>query len=113
LRELRPGDLARTALSVGQGIGEILLMIGAASILSFILVAEQVPQAIAGAVLSLTADPVLILLIINALLLVVGMFLDGFAALIIFVPILLPLAKAAGYDPVHFGVIVVTNIMIG
>jgi tripartite ATP-independent transporter DctM subunit len=88
-------------------------MIGAANILSFILVAEQVPQAMASAVLSLTDDPALVILIINALLMVVGMFLDGFAALIIFVPILLPLAKAMGYDPVHFGVIIVTNIMIG
>jgi tripartite ATP-independent transporter DctM subunit len=113
LRQLRLAEVGRSALSVGQGIGEILLMIGAANILSFILVAEQVPQKMAAAVLSLTTDPALIILIINALLLVVGMFLDGFAALIIFVPILLPLAKAAGYDPVHFGVIIVTNIMIG
>jgi tripartite ATP-independent transporter DctM subunit len=113
LRQLRVAAVAHSALTVGQGIGEILLMIGAANILSFILVAEQVPQAMASAVLSLTDDPALVILIINALLMVVGMFLDGFAALIIFVPILLPLAKAMGYDPVHFGVIIVTNIMIG
>lgn len=113
LRALAFRDIGRSALDVGQGIGEILLMIGAASILSFILVAEQVPQSLTAGVLSLSEDPILIILIVNIMLLVVGMFLDGFAALIIFVPILLPLAKAAGYDPVHFGVIIVTNIMIG
>lgn len=113
LRSLTMRDLARSAIVVGRGIGEILLMIGAASILSFILVAEQVPQAVATAVLDLTENRFLVLLLINLLLLVVGMFLDGFAALIIFVPILLPLVDALQIDPVHFGVILVVNIMIG
>jgi tripartite ATP-independent transporter DctM subunit len=112
-RELRLADVGASALRVGQGIGEILLIVGAASILSFILVAEQVPQALAAAVLSWTQDPALVILLINVLILIVGMFLDGFAAIIIFVPMLLPLAKATGFDPIHFGVIIVTNIMIG
>lgn len=113
LRKLTLAGTWHSALRVGQGIGEILLMVGAASILSFILVAEQVPQAIAATVLSWTSTPWIVLVAINGLLLVVGMFLDGFAILIIFLPILLPLAKAIGVDAIHFGVMVVTNIMIG
>ncbi|WP_340108304.1 TRAP transporter large permease [Pikeienuella sp. HZG-20] len=112
-RALGVKSIGRCALEVGQGIGEILLLIGAASILSFILVAEKIPQSLTEGMLSLTDDPIVIILIVNITLLVVGMFLDGFAALIIFVPILLPLAKVAGFDPIHFGVVIVTNIMIG
>jgi tripartite ATP-independent transporter DctM subunit len=113
LRTLSLKAIHGAALQVGQGVGEILLMIAAASILSFILVAERVPQALAETVLGLTDSPVAILLLMNMLVLIVGMFLDGFAALVIFVPILLPLATTIGIDPVHFGVILVTNIMIG
>lgn len=113
LRTLSVRDVFTAALRVGHSVGEILLMIGAASILSFIMVSERMPQQLAGLVLDITESPILIMLMINVLLLVVGMFLDGFAALIIFVPILLPLAETIGIDPVHFGVILVTNIMIG
>lgn len=113
LRTLSVRDVYRSAVQVGRFVGEILLLVASASLLSYILVAEQVPQAIASAILAITDNRVLVLLIVNVVLLIVGMFLDGFAALIIFVPILLPLAEKLSVDPIHFGLIVSVNIMIG
>ena len=94
-------------------MGEILLMIGSASLLAWVIVAEQIPAGVASAMLSLTSDPLMLLIIINVLLLLVGMVLDNFAAMVIFVPILMPVVQQYGIDPVHFGVIVNVNLMIG
>jgi len=113
LRALSGRAIIDCAVRVGRSVGEILLLVAAASLLSYILVAEQIPAAIATWVLSVTNEHYAVLLLINAVLLCVGMVLDGFAAMIIFVPILLPLATVIGVDPIHFGVIITTNIMIG
>lgn len=100
-------------LHVSQSLGEILLMIASASLLSWILVAEQVPDAIGNAILSVTDNKYLILVIINIVLLLVGCVLENIPAMIVFVPILLPVAQAVGIDPIHLGVIINVNLMIG
>jgi len=98
---------------VARGMGEILLMIGAASLLAWIMVAEQIPDAAARIMLGITTDPHLLLLIINIFLLLLGMVIDNFAAMVLLVPILMPIVHQYGIDPVHFGVIMNVNLMIG
>jgi len=72
-----------------------------------------VPQTIASALLSGISNPLIILLLINAMLLVVGTFMEPVSALIILVPILLPIATAAGINPIHLGVVMSVNLIIG
>ncbi|SEO00064.1 TRAP transporter, DctM subunit [Pseudorhodobacter antarcticus] len=91
----------------------ILLLVGFANVFGWILVSERIPQAIATTVLSYTDNKYLVILIINILLLLVGMFMETIAALIIlFVP-LLTLATTVGIDPIHFATFAVLNLMIG
>lgn len=78
-----------------------------------LLAREQVPQQVATLFLSLPRDPWVLLTIINVLLLVLGCFMEGMAIMILMVPVLLPVTAAVGIDPVHFGVVVVMNLMIG
>ena len=100
-------------LHVSQGLGEILLMVASASLLSWILVAEQIPDLIGTAILSTTENKYLILIVMNLMLLIVGCVLENIPAMIVFVPILLPIAEAVGIDPIHLGVIINVNLMIG
>jgi len=91
----------------------ILILVGFANAFGSILVSERIPQAIAAAVLSVTDNKYLVILLINILLLFVGMFMETIAALIIlFVP-LLTLAVSVGIDPLHFATFAVLNLMIG
>lgn len=91
----------------------ILTVMACANIFSWILGTELIPQKVARAISSLTSNPWFFLLLINMLLLIVGCFLEGLAAIIILVPILLPLSQQIGIDPLHFGIVVVMNLMIG
>ncbi len=91
----------------------ILVLVGFANVFGWILVSEQIPQTIAKAVLAITDNKYVVILLINLLLLFVGMFMETIAALIIlFVP-LLTLAQGVGIDPLHFATFAVLNLMIG
>ena len=92
--------------------GVVFLIIGSASILSWVLAINQVPQAIAAFLLETTGNPKLILLLILLLMLVVGMFMDIAAALIILGPILHPIAVSIGMAPIHFGIVMVLSLNI-
>jgi C4-dicarboxylate transporter DctM subunit len=94
-------------------VGVIMLVIAAAQMYSWALVAGQIPQSLTGWLLGVTENPLIILLLINILLLVIGSVMEGNSALIVFVPILLPVATAVGIDPVHLGLILVVNLGIG
>lgn len=108
LKEL-PSILIDSAISSAG----ILVLVGFANVFGWILVSEQIPQMITTAVLSITDNKYAVILIINLLLLIVGMFMETIAALIIlFVP-LLTLAQAVGIDPLHFATFAVLNLMIG
>lgn len=91
----------------------ILFIISAASVYGWLLARYQIPSGIAEKILSITTDPLNILLLINGFLLVVGCFLESLAAINILTPILLPLVVKVGIDPLHFGLIMVLNLMIG
>jgi tripartite ATP-independent transporter DctM subunit len=104
-----PGILLESAI----GSGSLILLVGLANVFGWILTSEQIPQAIAAAMLAVTVNKYLILLMINIMLLIVGTFMETIAALIILFPPLLAVATAVGIDPIHFAIIVVLNLMIG
>jgi C4-dicarboxylate transporter, DctM subunit len=89
------------------------LLVGMSAISAWALAAEGLPQAVASFILSVTTNKILILLLLNVLFLIIGCLMEAIAAIILFVPILLPLAKSLGVDPVHFGLIVCLNLAIG
>jgi len=104
-----PAILKNTARETGV----ILIIAGAAAPFSWILGIEQAPQAIVAAVQSVTTEPWMVLLILNFALLVVGMFMETIAVMVILVPILIPLLAAMNVDLVHFGVVLLVNLVIG
>jgi C4-dicarboxylate transporter DctM subunit len=112
-KELRLKDLARILVNSGITTAVLLLIIGMANIFAWVLTAEQIPQKIAAVLLGLTRDPYLILLLINVVLIIVGMFMEGGAAIIILSPTLLAVAQAVGIHPLHFGLVMVLNLSIG
>ncbi len=91
----------------------LLLIIAMANVFAWVLTAEQIPNRIAAMLLGLTENPYLILLLINLFLLFVGMFLEGGAAIIILAPTLLAVAQGVGIHPLHFGFVMVFNIVVG
>ncbi|MCM3571020.1 TRAP transporter large permease [Neobacillus mesonae] len=91
----------------------ILIIIGTANTFGTILTMEKIPQAVANAFLSVSDNPIVIVLLIIVLLLIIGCFIDTSAAVIIFTPILLPVALGIGVDPIHFGVIMIVTLAIG
>jgi tripartite ATP-independent transporter DctM subunit len=91
----------------------VMMLVGGSAVLGQVFANERIPQQLATALAGLTDSPVLMLLLINLLLIVLGMILHATAAIIIVVPILLPLAVQYGVDPVHFGIIVCLNLGIG
>jgi len=88
-------------------------IVACASLFGWVLAREQVPQQLAAWFLGFSREPWVLLTIINILLLVLGCFMEGMAIMILMVPVLLPVTNAVGIDPVHFGVVVVMNLMIG
>jgi C4-dicarboxylate transporter DctM subunit len=112
-RSLRAADLPKILLDTGVQTGVIMLVIAAAAPFSWLLAREQVGQAVVQLLAHIGDNKILFLLLLNAVLLVLGMFLDATAILIIVVPVLVPVFSALGLDPVHMGVLVVMNLMIG
>lgn len=91
----------------------VMLLIGASMSMSWVLSYENIPQNISSALLGVSNNPVIVLLIINLLLLFVGVFMDMTPAVLIFTPIFLPVVQALGMDPIHFGIVMVLNLCIG
>ncbi len=91
----------------------VLFVVGAASIFAWLLTSNRVPEHFASALLSVSDRKWVILLLINLILLIVGCFMETIAAITILVPVLLPVAVHVGVDPVHFGVMMVLNLMLG
>ncbi|MFC5077580.1 Sialic acid TRAP transporter permease protein SiaT [Vibrio thalassae] len=96
-----------------QGTSSVMFIIIGAMVFGYYMTLEQIPQNVASYLISLTDNKLTLLLIINVFLLIVGMFIEGGAAMIILTPLLLPAVLNLGVNPIHFGVIVIVNIMIG
>ncbi|GBD01445.1 C4-dicarboxylate TRAP transporter large permease protein DctM [bacterium HR18] len=112
-RELRWRELPSVLLEASTTTAIVLFLIATSMAMSWILAYEEIPQRVSEALLTLTHNKLLILLIINFILLVVGTFMDMTPAVLIFTPIFLPVALSLGIDPIHFGIIMVLNLCIG
>jgi C4-dicarboxylate transporter DctM subunit len=112
-RSLGPTQLPKILLETAMQTGVIMLVIAVAAPFSWLLAREQVGPAVVELLAVFADNPWLFLLLLNLALLVLGMFLDATALLIILVPVLAPAFVALGLDPVHMGVVVVLNLMIG
>lgn len=93
--------------------GTTSIMIGAAAVISYIVAREQLAQVLAQWIVSISDDKYLFLLLVNIIILVLGMFIDTNTIQLIFVPIMIPVARALGIDIVHFGLVVTFNMMVG
>jgi len=112
-REINFSKLGDILLETGIVTGKVMIMVGMASVFAWILTREQVPQALASLIHSMGGGKVLFLFLINISFLFLGAVLEGVPALIMTVPILLPIATQFGIDPVHFGIILIANMGIG
>ena len=112
-RELTWRGVVSAAFETIRASAGILLIVAVAALFGWILSVEMVPQHLTGVMLSISKNPYVLLLIVNVLLVVVGMFLDSTTAILVIAPIIAKPLVAAGVDPVHLGMVVVFNLMIG
>jgi tripartite ATP-independent transporter DctM subunit len=112
-RAFGPKEFLEVMKNTVKSIGVLSFMIGAAYTFSYIVAIEKIPSLVADAMLGITSSPWVMLLITNIVFLVLGCFLDVSTIQLVFVPIVLPVMMKMGVDPVHFGVVIVLNMMIG
>ncbi len=113
-KEVKIKDLPQIIINTVKTTGIVMLLIAASIGLSWVMSFENIPQTISNGLLSLSSNPIIILLLINLILLFVGIFMDMTPAVLIFTPIFLPIATMQlGLDPIHFGLILVLNLSIG
>lgn len=112
-REFNLQLLYRAVLDGVVQTSVVMLLVATSAILGLFLTEMQLPQQLARQILAITSEPVLVLALLNMLLLLLGMFLHGAAAIILVVPIVMPLVQQIGIDPIHFGIIVTLNLAIG
>ena len=103
------GVLVKTATTTGS----IMLIVAAAGLFGWVIAREQGPQAVTEAMLQFTDNPIVFLLLINVVLLITGMILEPVAGLLITVPVLLPAAIEFGIDPLHLGIVMILNLVLG
>ncbi len=112
-RELDLGHLRRAVLEGGVQTAVVMLLVATSAVLGTYLTEAQVPQRLATGMVAVTTNPYVILALLNLFFLLIGLFLHSAAAIILVVPIVMPLVVAAGIDPVHFGLVVTLNLGIG
>jgi tripartite ATP-independent transporter DctM subunit len=112
-RELKLKQLWPILKETGIMSGGVMLIVANASLFSWIIAAEGIPQKVADGIHYLTQNPYMVLFWINLFLLFLGCIMETLAAILITVPVLVPLVKSLGIDPLHFGVVMVVNLSIG
>ena len=112
-RKIKPRDLPQLFIRAAITSSLVMFIISTASAFSWIAAMENIPAKLAGGLLSLSSDPVVLLLCVNLVLLIAGAFVETTAALILLVPTIVAMQPALGIDLVHLGVIIVTNLAIG
>ena len=112
-REIKWKDLPAIFWSSAVTSGIVLLIVGFASVFAYVLSLYQAPQQVAQLLLGVSDNPLVFLLLVNIALMVIGLFMETFAAILILAPVLAPVAVSLGIDPVHFGLIVIVNLAVG
>ena len=113
LGELSWSDAWLGVVRAATGTGQVLIILGSASLFSFLIADFQISKTIARWIFAISTEPWAFLLMINIALLIVGLFLENIPAMVIMVPIFFPIAVELGIDPIHFGVVFVINTLIG
>ena len=112
-RQVAIQDLPRILLQAGRTTAVVMLLIGMSKAMGWYLAYQNIPQSVSAALLAISDNPIVTFIIINAVLLVVGTFMDMTPAVLIFTPIFLPVVLGLGMHPVHFGVVMIANLCIG
>jgi tripartite ATP-independent transporter DctM subunit len=112
-KDFRIADLPKVILDTVETTGVVMALVMTASLLGYCISVSRLPQEFGGWLTGLTQSPLVYLVIVNVLLLVVGCFMEALAAMLVLIPILVPVAAKLGIDPVHFGLVFVLNLMIG
>jgi tripartite ATP-independent transporter DctM subunit len=112
-KTIKVGDLPSILLDATKTTAIVMLLIGVSTAMSWIMSYAHIPDLISESILGLTDNPTVILILMMIILLIVGTFMDPTPAILIFVPIFLPIVTAFGVDPIHFGAMVVFNLCVG
>ena len=112
-RSLGLKQLLEVIVETAKTTGVLTVIVGAAFSFSYIVAIEHIPSIFSGFLLGVTSNKYVLLLVVNILFIILGMFIDTMAITLVFVPMVLPLVKLLGIDLVHFGVVIVLNMMIG
>jgi tripartite ATP-independent transporter DctM subunit len=112
-RDLSARELYRACIDSALQTAVVMLLVAASALIGVYLTESQLPQDLAKAMVSLTTNPYVVLLLLNFFFLILGMFLHSAAAIILTVPIVMPLVNQVGIDPIHFGLVLTLNLAIG
>ena len=112
-RKLTWKALIQGARETVRATAIIMFIVASAAIFAWVLTVEQLPEQLSSILLGITKNPLILLLMVNGILLIVGMFMETIAALMVMTPLIAPPLHAAGVDPIHLGLVVVFNLMIG
>ena len=112
-KEIRIRDLPRIFWDSATTSAIVLLIVGFAAVFAYALSLYQAPQKVAALLLGVSDNPYVFLLVVNIALLIIGLFMETFAAILILAPVLAPVAVSLGIDPVHFGLVVIVNLAVG
>lgn len=112
-KEIKIKDLPEILISSASTTAIVMLLVGTSMAMSWVMAYENIPQNVAQALLALSDNKIVILIIINIILLVIGTFMDMTPAVLIFTPIFLPVAVQLGMNPIHFGIMMVMNLSVG
>jgi tripartite ATP-independent transporter DctM subunit len=112
-KEMKFEHMKLALIETARSTAGVMLIIMACSAFAWILTWEQVAQGVAGFITGFSTNPVVFLLVLNVFLLILGMFVEGNAAIIVLVPLLMPTVKLLGIDPIQFGLIMILNLAIG
>jgi tripartite ATP-independent transporter DctM subunit len=112
-REIKLADLPRILWETVRNSVQVMFIISAASIFGWLLIQQRIPTKLVEGLMSLTSEPWIVLLIVNIILLILGCFMEGIAIMLLTIPVFVPLVVRVGVDPVHFGVVMALNSMVG
>ena len=112
-RGVKPGELPKLLSQAGRSTAVVLFLLAAAGPFSWLVAESQINQTVIDGIRAISGNPVVVLILINVLLLLVGCIIEPLPAMIIFLPLLIPLGAQLGIDPIQFGAVVVLNLMIG
>ncbi len=112
-KEIKFKDLPNILLTSASTTAIVMLLVGTSMAMSWVMAYENIPQNVANALLALSSNKIVILIIINVILLFIGTFMDMTPAVLIFTPIFLPVVVQLGVNPIHFGIIMVMNLSVG